>query len=253
MADETEMIKHQMEETRSSLAEKLETLEHQVMETVQGATSAVTDTVENVKDAVQETVDTVKGSVTETVETVKHTFDLKLQVDRRPWTMFAGSVAMGYLGGCLMPRASRMLGGRSFMDLGPTYQRPEPFQGEAARGYEAVTDTSRSNGFRSEPAASTGMSWLAGLGGMFESELGKLKKLAIGTAMAAVRDLIQPSIPEPMKPQLEELINNFTTKLGGEVIEGPILSPSQPGTSEAAFGSEHTAASQTGRPSGACL
>src|SRR5262245_55877302 len=100
MADEQpKVIRHQMEETRASLTEKLETLEHQVVGTVQGATSAVTETVENVKEAVAETVETVKGTVRETVETVKETFDLSRQVDRHPWLMVGGSVALGFLCG----------------------------------------------------------------------------------------------------------------------------------------------------------
>src|SRR5947209_5600271 len=111
-----EVIKHQMLETRASLAEKLETLEQQVVGTVQSATTAVTDTVESVKDAVQETVEMARASVHHTVEAVKDTFDLSLQVRRHPWFMMAGSVALGYAGGCLLNRA----GHRPSTTAGPT-------------------------------------------------------------------------------------------------------------------------------------
>src|SRR5581483_4976543 len=96
-----EVIKHQMLETLASLAEKLETLEQQVVGTVHNATSAVTDTVETVKDAVQQTVQMAKDSVTNTVEAVKDTFDLSRQVDDHPWLMFGGSVAAGFVTGHL--------------------------------------------------------------------------------------------------------------------------------------------------------
>jgi len=79
-----EVIRHQMEETRSSLADKLETLESQFCGTVEGATEAVSHTVEVVQ---------------ETVETVKETFDLRKQTDRHPWGMLTGAVAVGFVVG----------------------------------------------------------------------------------------------------------------------------------------------------------
>src|SRR5713226_6434711 len=90
-----EVIKQQMLETRASLAEKLETLEQQVVGTVHSATSAVTDTVESVKDAVQHTV-----------EAVKDTFDLSHHVREHPWLMVGGSVTVGFAAGCLTGRAA---------------------------------------------------------------------------------------------------------------------------------------------------
>jgi hypothetical protein len=47
-----EVILQQMQDTRSSLADKLENLEQQVVDTVHTATNAVADTVSSVKDAV---------------------------------------------------------------------------------------------------------------------------------------------------------------------------------------------------------
>ena len=73
-----DLIRKKMEETRTSLTEKLETLEEQVAGTVQGATAAVSDTVETVKDSVEETVSTVKDTVQETVGTVKDTVQEQL-------------------------------------------------------------------------------------------------------------------------------------------------------------------------------
>ena len=66
-----EMIKQQMLETRAALADKLETLEQQVVGTVHSATSAVTDTVACVKEAVQQTVESARESVHGTVEAVE--------------------------------------------------------------------------------------------------------------------------------------------------------------------------------------
>src|SRR5262249_38838293 len=93
MDDSPEVIRQQMEETRAALSEKLETLEQQVVGTVKDARAAVTDTVE-----------TVKGAVHDTVETVKETFDVSRQVERHPWAMLGGSIALGFLGGRLYER-----------------------------------------------------------------------------------------------------------------------------------------------------
>ena len=95
MENECEVIRQQMDETRTAMTDKIETLEQQVVDTVQAASAAVSETVQTVKD-----------SVHETVETVKDTFDLPRQVERRPWTMMAGATALGYLGGYLLNRTN---------------------------------------------------------------------------------------------------------------------------------------------------
>src|SRR5262245_1321712 len=106
MDSQTEVIKMQMEETRSALAEKLETLEQHVVGTVQEASAAVTGTVTDVRAAVQDTIGTVKDSVEETVTSVKNTFDLSRQVEQHPWIMLGGSVAAGYIVGRLLNRSA---------------------------------------------------------------------------------------------------------------------------------------------------
>ena len=77
MENEPEVIREQMQETRTGLAEKLEALEERVM----GVATAVSETVENVKEGVEGTVESVKETVSETVETVKDTFNLRKQAN----------------------------------------------------------------------------------------------------------------------------------------------------------------------------
>lgn len=212
MENEPEMMRQQMEETRASLTEKIESLEEQVVRTVHDATAAVSDTVETVKDALHETVATVKESVHETVETVKDAFDVSLQVKRHPWAMMAGSFFVGYLGGCLLSKKSS----------------PDRFRanGESRNGpYAPVAATARWE--MEKPAEipetyarkTSEHSWLRG----FETEIGKLKRLALGTAMGLARDLITRSAPEELKPRLTEIADDLTVKLGGEPLKGPIL------------------------------
>lgn len=94
-----ETIRKQMEQTRSALTQKLEVLEKKVTDTVAEATSAVAETVTTVKDKVESTVETVKDTVESTVETVSEALNLRLQVERHPWAMVGGSMAVGFLGG----------------------------------------------------------------------------------------------------------------------------------------------------------
>ena len=83
------VIREDIEETRSALAEKLETLESQVRSTVEG----VRETVEGAKETVQETIENVSSTVQDTIGSVQQTFDVNYQMQRRPWAMMCGSVA----------------------------------------------------------------------------------------------------------------------------------------------------------------
>src|ERR1700687_542184 len=83
MDPEPSVIRQDIEETRQSLTEKLETLENQVMGTVQHA-----------RETVEETIGSVKSTVSETVDTVKRTFDLEYQVGQHPF-IAAGLALLG--------------------------------------------------------------------------------------------------------------------------------------------------------------
>lgn len=93
MDDTSEVIRQQMDDTRSQLSDKLESLEHQVSDTVQSTGTAVNATV----SAVQDTVETVTEAVRDAVHSVSNAVDIRRQVDRHPWLVLGGSVALGYL------------------------------------------------------------------------------------------------------------------------------------------------------------
>jgi hypothetical protein len=87
--DDEDVIRGQMEDTRTSLTDKLETLEQQVSGSVHEATINVADTVEAVKDSVQdtvasvkETVIAVKESISQGVSAVKGFFDITEHANR---------------------------------------------------------------------------------------------------------------------------------------------------------------------------
>jgi hypothetical protein len=216
MDQESEFIRQQMEETRASLTERLETLERQVVGTVQQATCAVTETVENVKEAVEETVGTVKETVSDTVETVKETFSLSRLVERHPCAMFSGSVAVGFVGGYFLasPRSRSTEGARGVS--------PSRFAAGAPGDGFAQPLTIREQAC-CHAAAPTERPWLEKMNTEFAPEINKLKGLAIGTLMGLVRDAITNSMNEEIGAYLRDVMDTMTTKLGGHPIRYPVL------------------------------
>jgi ElaB/YqjD/DUF883 family membrane-anchored ribosome-binding protein len=230
MPDQSEVIMGQMEETRKGLTEKLETLEKKVagtVETVTESVQAVENTVENVTESIQETVatvtdtvqntvDAVGETVSNTVENVKSFFDIAHHVDQHPWLMLGGSVLAGYLGGWLLtPRTVRV--------EAPTSPSPTRHNGASylppPEPVAAAKETER--------AEETGESWLGKLGERFEPEVEKLKGLAVGTLFGVARDMISQWLPGALKDQVTDVINSFTTDLGGKVIREPLLAPQE--------------------------
>jgi len=215
-----DVIREQMEDTRTSLSEKLESLEKQVASTVQGATSnvaetveAVKDTVEAVKDTVQGTVHTVKESVEETLSSVKETvhegwsavkgmLDVPGFVEAYPWPMFGGSVALGFLlESLVVPSGAEHHGSRSHRGFPPDH----------------ISGEDRFESMR--PAVSSSSSTGGGLFQAFQPEISRLKGLALGAVMSGLRDVIVNALPENMADKVAEVLDGFAHKLGGEMFE----------------------------------
>ncbi len=248
MANETEVIREKMEATRTDLSDKIEQLEKSVVDTVQEATSTVAeavqgakDVVESVKDtmegamgtvkdtveSVQGTMENVTGAVGDAVENVKEgfvgaaeavrdTFDLPRQVDRHPWLMMGGAVAVGFTAGKLLGHAPRVA----------------RYVGRAAETGGRMAGSALS---AAGSAASTAGSWLGSLEHMFGPELGRVKELALGTLLGVVRDAAVQAAPESMSHQIREIIDSVTSKIGGRPAEGPVLGP-RPSEEEMADG-----------------
>jgi hypothetical protein len=211
--DKPELIRHQMEDTRAALSAKIENLEHEVVDSVHGAKQAVSDAAH---DAAQ--------VVSETVQSVKEVFDINKQTERHPWVVFGGSIALGYIGGLLLDR------------LAPVPNAIERPQSEpATHGLWHRNGNGKFPAFSYEPARlekpappeppakEPEPDWLHKLSEEFQPEIAKLKGLAVGAALGLVRDLLADSIPEQMKPQFTDVMDQITTKVGGEPIRGPLL------------------------------
>jgi ElaB/YqjD/DUF883 family membrane-anchored ribosome-binding protein len=238
MPDQSEVIMSEMEDTRKDLTEKLETLEKQVagtVATVTGTVQTVENTVENVKESIKETVESVTDTVQNTVQAVEETvsntvanvksfFDVSYQVDRHPWFMMGGSVLIGYLGGWLLtPRSHRS---HETPAVAPTYT-PAPPAAHNGAGYASSPPPAAPAAKEPERAAEKGESWLSKVGERLAPEIDKLKGLAVGTLFGVARDMISQWLPDALKDQVTDVINNFTTDLGGKVIREPLVAPSE--------------------------
>jgi len=204
MENETEVIKHQMEETRTALTEKLEAVEELVASTVKETTQAVSETVSTVTGTVENTVNTVAESVEDVTESVKKAFDFSGYVDEHPWLVVGGGVALGYVLGSLLPS--------------PRSSRGSYFNGSS--GYQAAAATPATAGARSYTSsqeASTGggiSSFLQGL----QPVVDKLKGLALGTAASVIGEMVVKNLPDNLKSEVTSLIDDTTRRMGGSVL-----------------------------------
>jgi len=204
MVEETAVIEQQMEETRKSLAEKVEALEKQVTATVHDTTQAVNQTVEAVTSTVQDTVSGVTETVQKTVEAVKETFSLSRQVEQRPWLCVGGAVTLGYLlGAFLLPRSSE----RQAEDQDTSHE-PEP---EPAQAYEepVARAPEPTHGEHQVP------NWLGGLG----DTLDKLRGLAVGTTTGVLGEMVRSFLPTSVQGEVANVFERLTSSLGGTPIK----------------------------------
>jgi len=215
MDDEAEVIRTQMLETRTSMTEKFEAIEDKLTSVVQdtaesvtGAVGAVTQTVDSVKDAVQDTMKSVTGAAEDAVESVREAFDIRRQVDRNPWLMLGGAVAVGFAGGLLLSRLLPPASSRAAGGAAPSLPRePIPASAAASVGTNGASHASRSD-------------WLSDLGGALEPVLHRVKSLAIGATVGVVGEMVLSSMPEGMRGQLGQVVDQLTTSLGGERVQG---------------------------------
>jgi ElaB/YqjD/DUF883 family membrane-anchored ribosome-binding protein len=201
-------IRLQIDETRSSLTEKLEAIEEQVVDTVQNARDSMQETIDTVKDTVQETVSTVKETVKETVHAVKETFDLRLQVERHPWPMLGGSFLAGLVAGAVFGEVQ--------------HRRRMPIDRLTSHGEVPLRSSPPARPFAAEPPAAHE----PGLLDRFRDEIDQLKGMAVGMALGVVRDVITDAVQErmpDMAEKVEDVMNRFTTKLGGQPVRGRVF------------------------------
>lgn len=235
MENEPELIRDQMQETRTALTEKLEALEQQVTGAVQSTTSAVTETVENLTETVQETVgtvketveatvDTVSDTVDKTVETVKSTFDISGHVERHPFAMVFGSLAAGFfLGRMLTPsRDQASQGGVS--TSWPDAMRHSAGAHAAAAPAPTSSYREQENGHRAGGDEAEDRGGI--VGGLFDAlggPIDTLKTLGVSAVFGLMRDMMTRSVPGELGSRLKDWMNDLTEKMGAKPLAEPLL------------------------------
>jgi len=251
-----EVIRQRMTENRAALTEKLEALEQQVLgvattvtdtvesvkEGVQGTVDAVKDTVKDTVENVKDTVENVKESVEDTVESVKDTFNLRLQVERHPWAMLGGSVAVGLLFGAFLRRRTisnvgQMAQGvvRRFRGQAQTQPPVEP-----ARTAEPASG----NGARKE-SAGIADNLLAPV----KEGLTRVKDLALGTLFGTLQKVLVRELPEAVEAQVKSVLDDAVAKLKGAVKPEEPPETARPSRGKKKAETQETAFHpETGRP-----
>jgi ElaB/YqjD/DUF883 family membrane-anchored ribosome-binding protein len=190
MDPQPDLIRQQIEETRSSLTDKLESLEAEVKGTVQSA-----------KETVEGTISTVKETVENAKETVKRTFDIPYQVDRHPWAMVGLSLFSGAVVGALIGR-------RTGPDHRMARRMAEASREPPVNGATPAAAWSRLSG--EEPARP---GFVDKLGGRLADELEKGKDLAINAVAGVVENVIRRSIPA-LSTAVENVLSNAAASVG---------------------------------------
>ena len=174
MNDTPEVIRQQMEETKSQLSEKLVSLETQVTDTVQSTGTAVNATVE----AVQVTVETVTGAVQDAVQSVSNAFDVRRQVEKHPLLAIGGAVVLGYLAVDFLTGATKK-------------SKPQP----------APSPSTNNAGDGSGPSAVESAATSAAIAAAYESgqessSRHQLQDLAIRALIGVVQDVATRAVPQ---------------------------------------------------------
>ena len=200
MADSPQIIRRQMEETRAALDEKIETLEEQI-------TRAVTISAEEASEA------------------MKKCCNVGEQFHRNPWWFFCGAVAIGFF------LARALFGKRKHQHEHEPESQPT-WRDESSdfmrKSDDAVADESSES---PSPAASEKPSALEAFVSQPNAageehrdpaerhdKSAELKSLLIGAGLGVLRELAVKRAPNEMRQFLGDVMNAFTTKMGGEVI-----------------------------------
>jgi ElaB/YqjD/DUF883 family membrane-anchored ribosome-binding protein len=220
MEDQSGLIRKEMEDTRTSLSDKLEALEKKVADKVQPVTDAVERTTEAVAETaenVKETVKAVTEKVEETVQSVASAFDLRRHAERHPWLVLGVAATSGCLiGACLARRAQR------HQHAAEAPVRVRHAKGGNGASHHPEWSAARRAREKERPAKES----------LFAEEIRTLKGLAISSLLGFVRDLAKRAMPGSMGERIAEEVDSLTTRMGAQPLKSPVLAGSEESASE---------------------
>lgn len=225
--------RHDIEETRASMTEKLELLEERVRGTLEETKSAVGDIVENVKGTVEETVgavketvdgakstvenivENVKGTMDDTVTMVKQSFDLRYQVEQHPWLMVGGSVIAGSLLASFLNRDSGTRSDYRYTEVRPIGNYVADTTGGTGpysiSGQESVTRSQAATNGTPAPSPRGLRSTLGQFQEEFDLVKGAMMGAVMSTVMGTLQEMIRQNIPS-MAAHFDSAANRVAKK-----------------------------------------
>lgn len=162
MDQRSESIQREIDDTRSSMTEKMEQLESKV----------------------KGTVDDVKDSVDTTIETIKSNLDLNRIVNDQPWLMFGGSILLGYMLGTMGDEQRKVMFESSVHTSDQSNQARSPGDGYTSPAQPASAQQHSEPGFMDEVMNRLG------------DEMDALKEAAIHTTSKMFRELLHENLPQ---------------------------------------------------------
>jgi ElaB/YqjD/DUF883 family membrane-anchored ribosome-binding protein len=238
VTQEKEAIREKMEDTKNSMANKLEILEQKVVGNVEEVSDAVSetvqavkDTVDSVKEQVEGTAEAVKDVVQEGVQSVRHWFDITQHVQSHPWVVMGASVGAGFL------MQTLFFSGRSSARPAAA-ETPSP-QPAVTNGHSASHHGKRRKDHRK--------SWFDELTPAFS----QIRGLAMGALFGSIRKLVTQSVSPQVGTVVGDIIDKVAAKLGGDA-DSHKDEPWSPATTKGKRDDQYTDPNPTemGRPMG---
>jgi len=137
----------------------------------------------------------------ETVQSVSDSFNLRLQMERHPWIVLGGAVAVGYFVGSSFGRGPQVASATM-----PPASGPEPAP-------QPSSVTSSGHSIAGEPRGAEGS-------GLVSGAISHLRDIGVSYLMGLVRDLARQGLPEVLGQRIGDEVDALTTKMGMEPVPG---------------------------------
>lgn len=162
-----------------------------------------------------ERLESTTGTIKSTVESIRSATDLRQQVEKRPWAMFAGAASLGYVSGAMLVARA------------PASHPPHAVAPERAGQDRAPQGATSGSSEALEPdSAPREPGILEKLGEVLAPQMELARQIAIGTIFSLVRDLARDAMPQPLEQPVDDFFNGATKKFGGRPLaRGTFKSP----------------------------